>query len=308
MLLTVVALGLGGCISAHKLDQAIAVPVGMNKVQVVNKLGEPPLRDRLDDGTERWIWSRDGQFGHESVTLLMKDERVAAIETEGERLKHLEEMERLRQIEERLQGTTISPSAAAKGRPAEREILVFKPVAPSSIPPSNVTNSPPVAVVAPAVNEEGLEDEQAQRQAFAEAQRQRNLEEQARALDEEKTRAEAAKPAEDQKEPKDSKAKAQETAHDVPPFTAWYMARQMVNDHLVEEKRLAGKRRLFPNPRFARDSTGEERLTGNNWRAWGYVDTVDDSNAPIRYQWTAELEFQGGTKWHLKDLAVGGKK
>src|SRR5688572_6432054 len=101
--LLTIALALGGCISAHKLDQAITIPVGMNKVQVVNLLGEPPLLDRQDDGTERWIWSRQGQFGHESVTLNMKDDRVASIETVGERLKHLEEMEKLRQMEERLE-------------------------------------------------------------------------------------------------------------------------------------------------------------------------------------------------------------
>lgn len=297
--LLTIALALGGCLSAHKLDQAMSIPVGMNKVQVVNILGEPPLQDRQDDGTERWIWSRNGQFGHESVTLVMKDDRVSAVETVGERLKHQEEMEKLRQLEDRLQGRSVALTDSREERPAGKE----RSTTPSVPPPvraaeSNATNSEPVVLLDPQfpVEHEKSSEEiwREEKQGLAEAQKQaRNLEEHLRELVG-KARVESTKPVED--------ARPAETAEEVPPFTAWYMARQFVS------QALPGKRRLFPNPRFARDSTGEERVEGNVWRAWGYVDTVDPSNAPTRLQWTMELEFQGGTKWVPKGKPAFGEK
>jgi hypothetical protein len=83
-----------------------------------------------------------------------------------------------------------------------------------------------------------------------------------------------------------------------PPLAAWYMSRQFVTE------RLAPKKTLFPNPRFAPDLTGEERIDGNTWRTWGYVDTVDSSNAPVRRNWTVELEFLGRGRWKKKEVAV----
>ena len=297
--LLTIALALGGCISAHKLDQAMSVPVGMNKVQVVNLLGEPPLRDRQDDGTERWIWSRQGQFGHESVTLNMKDDRVASIETAGERLKHLEEMEKLRLMEERLEHRAMSYPVSDPGVEREKEKVapssVHSPARPGDFNPTNgapvvlVENQPPVEY-----KKSSEEIWREQQEALAEAQRKAgSIEREARELLD-KAHAELTKAV--------GEAKPAETAEEVPPFTAWYMARQFVSEALP------GKRRLFPNPRFARDSTGEQRVTGNVWRAWGYVDTVDASNAPTRLQWTMELEFQGGTKWRPKGKPAFGEK
>jgi hypothetical protein len=282
-----VALVLGGCVSAHKLDQALAIPVGMNEAQVANKVGQPVLKDRQEDGTVRWIWSREGQFGPESVTLVMKEGRVAAVESEGERLKHLEqlrELDRLLEFGVQTASTDVPESGAkeAVGGTVKSQT-------------SNITNAVPViATEEPVQHEKSSEEIWRERdEGLAEAQRQaRTVEEQSRLLAE-KAKVEATKAAEE--------ARAAEAGADVPPFTAWYMARQFVSD------KLAGKRRLFPNPRFAREAAGEERGSGNIWRAWGYVDTVDEANAPVRKQWTAELEFEGGVKWRLKSLAFGEK-
>jgi hypothetical protein len=84
---------------------------------------------------------------------------------------------------------------------------------------------------------------------------------------------------------------------EVPPLTAWYIARQHVSEELAEQ--FAPKRTLFPNPRFV-DSAGEERIAGNVWRTWGYVDTVDSSNTRKRLHWIVELEYRGGTKWEKR--------
>jgi hypothetical protein len=299
--LAFVLAALGGCVSAHKLDQALAVPIGMNEVQVANKVGEPPLKDLQKDGTERWIWSRKGQFGPESVILVMKDKRVAAIESEGERLKHLEELKRLEELDRVLQGK----AGATTEKLNEREAVIARNVVDASRR-REVTNAPPVmAVESPtAVKHEKSSDElERERQALEQTQRQeRSLEEQTRQLVE-KARLESIKKDNAAAETKSAEAKTAQPADAVPEFTAWHMARQFVS----VSKELKRQRKLFPNPRFATGSAGEERVEGNLWRAWGYVDTVDSSNAPQRLQWTAELEFQGGTKWHLKNLSFGEK-
>ena len=183
--------------------------------------------------------------------------------------------------------------------PAEKEKTTDSSVRPPvRATQSSPTNSAPVVLVEsqPPIEHKVSSEEiwREQQEGLAEAQRKaRGIEEQTRELLD-KARAEITKAVED--------AKSAETAEEVPPFTAWYMARQFVSEHL------AGKRRLFPNPRFARDSTGEQRVAGNVWRAWGYVDTVDASNAPTRLQWTMELEFQGGTKWRPRGEPAFGEK
>ena len=283
-------LALGGCVSAHKLDQALAIPIGMNEVQVVNKIGEPPLKDQEKDGTERWIWSRKGQFGSESVTLIMKDGRVAAIESVGERLKHLEDLARLKRAEERLEATArgdlFEQTAPPAKEPVATEILVVSTNTTALI--VAVTNASAVAVVEePTFKHEKSSEEiwREHEEALAAAQSEaRGLEEQTRALVE--------------------KARLASATLEVPPLTAWYMARQIVSEGLADQ--LGPTRTLFPNPRFSGDSAGEERVGGNVWRTWGYVETVDSSNARKRRRWTAELEFQGGTKWKSHKVDIEG--
>src|SRR5688572_26651587 len=270
LLMTLALLALGGCVSAHKLDLAMAIPLGMNEAQVANKIGQPVLKDRQEDGTERWVWSRDGQFGPESVTVVMKDGRVAAVESEGERLEHLAEIRRLEEMEAVLQDrdSEIPPeqkAIEARAALARREGRVL----PIRIERTNAPPVSPAETVLPSPQHEKSSEViwREQQEALAQAQQQaRIIEEQTRVLVE-KARQDAASEIRAAEA-----AKTRQDEQEVPAFTAWYMARQFVSE------KLAGKRRLFPNPRFATDATGEERIGGNVWRAWGYVDTVDSNN------------------------------
>lgn len=76
-------------------------------------------------------------------------------------------------------------------------------------------------------------------------------------------------------------------------FEPWYVSRQFV------ERRLAPKKTSFPNP-HSKDFAGQEK-SGNGWRTWGYVDTVNDYNAAVRRHWAAEVEREGA-EWKLKAL------
>ncbi len=286
LVLALIGLVMTGCVSAHKLDQALAIPVGMNEVQVANKVGQPVVKDRTADGAERWIWSREGQFGLESVTLVMRNGRVAAVESEGERLKHLEQ---IRALDALLAGTAPATNALV-GRPAvvESGWVANQPAANTNALVVVKTETAQPEVKREKSSEEILRERD---EALAAARREaREVEEMLRAA-EKPTSPPAVQ------EPAPSITPPQE----LPSLTAWYMARQFVSE------RLAPGRCIFPNPRFASEVAGEERMEGNVWRTWGYVDTVDSSNAPRRRQWTAELEFQGGTKWKLRDIAFGEK-
>lgn len=77
---------------------------------------------------------------------------------------------------------------------------------------------------------------------------------------------------------------------------AWYMSRQFV------ETRLAPKKTSFPNPKTGTDFTGSERDADGSFKAWGYVDTVNDFNAPIRRYWVAHLKPAGADQWQLLNL------
>src|SRR5688572_17704780 len=134
-------LTLAGCVSAHKLDQALAIPVGMNEVQVANKIGEPGIKVK-DQGLERWIWSREGQLGSESVTLIMKDGRVAAVECEGERLKHLEELQRLERTEQLLDAQAREQLLSRAQKPEEHLLPLKGDAARTPAPELSATNAP----------------------------------------------------------------------------------------------------------------------------------------------------------------------
>jgi hypothetical protein len=303
------AVALGGCVSAHKLDQALAIPVGMNQVQVANKIGPPMVKDQAEDGSERWIWARKGQFGPESVTLVMKEGRVAAVESEGERLEHLKELERLRQMEEILKGKGTNVQLTTPSVRTNQPIIRTIPQRTTAVVPmprgieDPSTNAARSEIQIPAFaaghEKSSAEIWREQEEALADAQREaRKLEEHLRTLVEKARESERAAVARAEVE-RNPGVQTQE----IPPLTAWYMARQFVGEDL----RLAGKRRLFPNPRFT-SAAGEERIGTNVWRTWGYVDTVDEKNAPKRLQWTAEMEYQGGTKWKLNGKVAFGEK
>jgi hypothetical protein len=257
----ILALALGGCVTARKMAAVRAIPVGMNELQVAAIVGQPKLKDRTEEGLERWLWVRRTQFGTESAFLIFRDGHVVSRGSEEERDGQVWK----EPIEE------ASTNATAISAIEERVKAAAQRNGTNVIAATVPTNA--VMQAAPELNKH-----------------------------EDIGREQPSLPAASQRETRQIEEKVANPRLEVPPLTAWYMARQYVSEDL------APKRTIFPNPRFATGVAGEERVVGNVWRAWGYVDTVDATNAPKRLHWTAELEYLGGTKWRrLKKITFEEK-
>jgi hypothetical protein len=253
-LLIALSLVLSGCVTAKKMAAVRAIPVGFKEVQVAAIVGEPKLKDRTEDGRERWLWVRRTPYGTESAFLIFREGRVVS-----------------------------------RGSEEEHDGKIWK-----EPPPEGPAQTNLAAIAAQPATNLVIETPR-------EIKHQKSSEEIGRQQEEVLTTAQKEGPQLDvkAKTPSDEeKARLGQTGPlEVPALTAWYIARQFVSE------RLAPSRTLFPNPRFATNLAGEERVNGNVWRAWGYVDTLDSGNVRKRRHWTAELEFFGGTRWELKDLA-----
>jgi hypothetical protein len=77
----------------------------------------------------------------------------------------------------------------------------------------------------------------------------------------------------------------------------WYMGQQFVKE------KLAPRKASFPIPDDA--NAKQEKLDDGSYVVIGYVDTVNDFNAPVRKQWSATVkENPGGDTWTCKRVEI----